>query len=70
MIDPKDIVEGFYWGRWAKSEDKLLITVYGQSPFLRIDIWEPGFGKTGVHVDNIDITRKPIEFIEEIKGLK
>lgn len=70
MINIEDIKEGLYWAKWIKDGSRLFVTVYGQPPFLRADLWEPGFGMKGLHIENVDITKKPIEFIEEIKGLK
>ena len=71
MIDHKDIVAGVYWASWGKAKEKAIATVYGNPPFLRVDIWVPSFGRTGLHVDNVNIETKPIEFIEKIeKGWK
>ena len=70
MIPHENVEAGYYWATFGKGKEKVMAIVYGQSPFLRIDVWIPSFGKTGMHVDNVNIETKPIEFIEEIKGLK
>lgn len=66
MIPYDKVTEGYYWGKLTKTKEKVLVTVYGQSPFFRVDIWQPSFGKRGIHVDNVNLDKDPLEFTEKI----
>lgn len=66
-----DIEPGFYKGRDAKGNTVILI-VYGDVPFLRVDMIEL-WGRKGMAISNsatnIDPNKLGIEFIECIDNL-
>ena len=66
MIEYENVVPGTYWGK--HRDKKVIVAVYGTSPFLRADLWTPAFNKQGTIINNVDVSKGSIEFVEEIFG--